>query len=87
MSTYIVRSASIRRNSGILGVELEVLDPKLGCILEVVGQPGKRVTFRVGRPVFDDADGVLSKSIMIIEPPDFPIQELVGQRLADVDEA
>lgn len=86
MSTYLVQSASIYRNSGILRVETEEFDPQPGRILEVVGAPDKYVTFRTARPVFDDAGNVAARRIIVIEPPSFPIEELVGQRLSSKSE-
>lgn len=80
MTVYRVLGASIQRRSGILSVEIEVSDNQDGPGFEIEGQPERKIRFRSGRVVFED-DALSNKRILIIEPPDFPIEELVSCRI------
>jgi hypothetical protein len=80
MIIYRVLTASVYRQSGILSVQIEELMDGVGPDLEVEGQPGKRLRYRAGRIVYDNGN-VTNRRIIIIESPEFPIEELKGQRL------
>jgi|GEM_PF-7019191 len=80
MIIYRVLRASLYRQSGILSVQIEGSEDGSGPDLEVVGQPEKKLRYRAGRIVYDNGR-VTNRRILIIEPPEFPIEELNGQRL------
>jgi hypothetical protein len=67
MSTYFVRTASIYRNAGILGVDILESKAHRGLKFEVVGEPDKRLKFRTARPVYDEAGKVLANRIFQFE--------------------
>jgi hypothetical protein len=80
MIIYRVLRASLYRRSGILSVQIEGSKDGVGPDLEVEGQPEKKLRYRAGRIVYGSGN-VTNKRILIIEPPDFPIEELKDQRL------
>jgi hypothetical protein len=80
MVIYRVLGASVHRQTGILSVQIEESKDGAGPDLEVEGQPEKKLQYRAGRIVYDN-DNVTNKRILIIELPEFPIEELKGQRL------
>jgi hypothetical protein len=80
MTVYRVLRASIYRRSGILIVKIEESNDRDGPDFEIDGQPEKKLRFRLGRVVFD-GDTLSNKRILVIEPPEFPVEELVGRRI------
>lgn len=80
MTVYRVLRASIYRRSGILSVEVEESDDRDGPDFEIEGEPGKKLRFRTGRVVVE-GDTLSKKRILVIEPPEFPVEELIGRRI------
>lgn len=83
MATYRVLHASVYRTTGILRVDYESCEPSdLGKPLLIVeGEPTRRLQVRGGRILFDENNQIRSQRILLIEPPHFPIIELIGKRL------
>jgi hypothetical protein len=80
MSVYRVVNASIYRRSGILSVEVEGSDNEAGLELEVEGQLEWTIHVRSCRIVYDE-NTVSKRRILVVDPPEFPIEELRGHRL------
>jgi hypothetical protein len=80
---YRVLSATVRHGSLILGVNLEppYPDDRSSNWLEVIGNPSRRLRYRLSRIVFNADQSVSSRRIVVCEPPDFPFEELKGQLL------
>ncbi len=80
MTVYCVLGASIYRRSCILSVEIEESDDRAGPDFQIEDQPERKLQFRAGRVVYE-GDVPTNKRILIIEPPGFPVEELVGRRI------
>lgn len=83
MSIYRVLRTSLYRRSGLLRVVVEQSGGNhggRGSDLEVEGMGGKTVRCRGGRIAWE-GDTLTSMRILIIEPPDFPVEELKDKRL------
>ncbi|MEM7799815.1 MAG: hypothetical protein AAF633_11540 [Chloroflexota bacterium] len=52
-----------------------------GPYLRVEGDPTRKVIVRGGRGIFDENKNRLPGSLLLIDPPDFDIQSLVGETL------
>lgn len=83
MPTYRVFSASIYNNQGLLNAKCVSPEPVSGGsnILIVEGDPSRRVVVTGGKVVEDKTDPSGVRSILIIEPPEYPIAELTGKIL------
>ena len=86
MSHYRVLSASYLRGYGILGVEEESIDGRRGDFLYVEGNSNRIVQIQTMRHVFDEANNLTGRRVMIIRRPEFPIKELVGAHLSHCEQ-
>jgi len=83
MPTYRVFSASIYNNQGMLNAKCISLEPSSdgSNILVVKEDPSRRVVVTGGKVVEDKTDPSGVRSILIVEPPAYPITELTGKIL------
>jgi uracil-DNA glycosylase len=82
---YEVKKASIVRDSGLLRVlPLEDNGQDGFRSLYVVECPTKNLTFRTGRPVYDDDGKLMRELILVVDKPDFDIQSIVGMHLSSI---
>ncbi len=84
MATYHVYHASLIRKSGLLGATIvseEPSDRPGGWGLVVDGEPSLKLDVRTMRHVWTEDNKISDRRIIVIEPPAFPISELVGKRL------
>jgi len=84
MATYRVNSASVIRTSGIVGASIVSNEPSLGpgrIGLIVEDDPRLKIDVRAMRTVYTVDNKISDRIIIIIEPPGFPISDLIGKRL------
>jgi hypothetical protein len=83
MATYRVLYAAIYRKYGLLRVARESYEPddRGKPLLVVEGEPHRFLKFITGRTVYAEDGSITGNYIFVVEPPDFPITELVGKRL------
>jgi len=83
MPTYRVFSATIYNNQGMLNAKCVSPEPSSAGsnILVVKEDPSRRVVVTGGRIVEDKTDPSGVRSILLIEPPAYPITELMGKIL------
>ena len=83
MPTYRVHSAVIYNNQGLLNAKCVNLEPESNGsnVLVVRDDPTRRVVVTGGKVVEDKTDPSGVRSVLIIEPPEYPIGELAGKTL------
>lgn len=83
MPTYRVHSAVIYNNQGLLNAKCINLEPESNGsnVLIVRDDPTRRVVVTRGKVIEDKADPSGVRSVLIIEPPEYPIGELAGKTL------
>lgn len=80
---YRVLKASLHRGHGILRVAIEAWGHS--GPLQVEDDPSRKVSVYGGRVIWGENNEMLEDRIFFIEPPDFPIAELVGKRLVPAE--
>jgi hypothetical protein len=84
-SMYRVLSATVIRTTLVLKVLPDGLRRSDGGrYLEVDGQPERKLEVRGGRVLFERDDTISDDRLVFCDLPDFPANELVGQKLIPV---
>ena len=82
---YQIMKARLVRDAGLLRVlPINDGDPAHSNLLRVLESPPKCLTFRAGRPVYDEEGRLTSELIFIVEKPDFDIESIIGMHLSSI---
>ncbi len=85
---YQITKASVVKDAGLLRVrpigDGESDHSKHLCVVE---SPSKCLTFRTGRPVYDEEGRLTPELILVVEKPDFEIETIVGMHLSSIPDS
>lgn len=79
---YRITKASIVRDAGLLRVVPIDGESDHSQFLYVVESPPKCLTFRTGRPIYDEEGHLTPELILVVDKPDFKIESIIGTHLS-----